>query len=93
MSNAQRLETLLKAACPGVRISPWEGGYIAWLDVSAAGLTGDEAAKQLEKEQAVLVDPGSEYGAGGKRFIRLNLATQARNMDEFVSRLSEIIRS
>ena len=93
MRNAQRLETLLKASCPGVRMSPWEGGYIAWLDVSAAGLTGDEAAERLEKEQAVLVDPGSEYGAGGERFIRLNLATQAKNIDEFVSRLSEIIRS
>ena len=69
------------------------GGYIAWLDVSAAGLTGDEAAERLEKEQAVLVDPGSEYGAGGERFIRLNLATQAGNMDEFAARLSEIIRS
>jgi cystathionine beta-lyase len=74
-------------------MSPWEGGYIAWLDVSAAGLTGDEAAERLEKEQAVLVDPGSEYGAGGERFIRLNLATQTRTLDEFVSRLSEIIRS
>ena len=93
MRNAQRLETLLKASCPGVRMSPWEGGYIAWLDVSAAGLTGDEAAERLEKEQAVLVDPGSEYGAGGERFIRLNLATQAKNMDEFAARLSEIIRS
>ena len=93
MSNARRLDGRLKAACPGVRMSPWEGGYIAWLDVSAAGLTGDEAAGRLEKEQAVLVDPGSEYGAGGKRFIRLNLATQTKNMDEFVSRLSEIIRS
>ena len=41
----------------------------------------------------MLVDPGSEYGAGGEGFIRLNLATQAKNMDEFVSRLSEIIRS
>ena len=93
MRNAQRLETLLKASCPGVRMSPWEGGYIAWLDVSAAGLTGDEAAERLEKEQAVLADPGSEYGAGGERFIRLNLATQAGNMDEFAARLSEIIRS
>lgn len=92
-ANAGRLERLLSAACPGVRMSPWEGGYIAWLDVSAAGLTGDEAAKRLENEQAVLVDPGSEYGEAGRRFIRLNLATQEKNMDEFAHRLSEIVRS
>ena len=74
-------------------MSPWEGGYIAWLDLSAAGLTGNEAAARLEKEQAVLVDPGSEYGAGGENRSRLNLATQTGKIDEFVLRLSEIIRS
>ena len=92
-ANADRLRQLLAASCPGVRMSPWEGGYIAWLDFSVAGLTGDEVSARLEKEQAVLVDPGSEYGAGGENCVRLNLATQNINMDEFVARLSEVLRS
>jgi cystathionine beta-lyase len=92
-TNARRLERLLKKNCPDVRMSPWEGGYIAWLDLSAAGLTAEEAADRLEKEQATLVDPGSEYGQGGERCIRLNLATQERNIDEFVLRLREVLRS
>ena len=92
-ANARRLEQMLKNNCPDVRMSPWEGGYIAWLDLSAAGLTAEEAADRLEKEQAALVDPGSEYGAGGERCIRLNLATQERNIDEFALRLSEVLRS
>ena len=92
-ANARRLEQLLKRNCPDVRMSPWEGGYIAWLDLSAAGLTAEETADRLEKEQATLVDPGSEYGPGGEHCIRLNLATQERNIDEFVLRLSEVLRS
>ena len=52
-----------------------------------------DLSDRLEKEQATLVDPGSEYGPGGERCIRLNLATQERNIDEFVLRLSEVLRS
>ena len=58
-------------ACP---ILPLEGSYLAWLDCSATGLTSAELAARLEKEEKLMLNPGTMYGAAGEGFLRINLA-------------------
>ena len=82
---------LLKRLLPELSMSPLEGGYIAWLDVSGTGTDGNGFAEAMEKQQAVLVDRGSEYGPGGENHIRINLATPRANIREFAARVHALL--
>jgi cystathionine beta-lyase len=89
--HAAENAVLLKKLLPELSMSPAEGCYIAWLDVSGAGMDGDAFADAMEKEQAVLVDRGSEYGPGGENHIRVNLATPQANIREFAARVHALL--
>ena len=82
---------LLAKRLPELPMSPREGGYTAWLDVSGTGMDGDAFAEALEARQAVLVDPGSEYGPGGQEHIRVNLATPRANIETFAARAGDLL--
>ncbi|MGW2655700.1 MalY/PatB family protein [Streptomyces sp. NPDC001478] len=65
---AERLNT----AFPGLGWEPPQAGYLAWIDVRAAGVTDDEALQRvLIERERVAVMPGGVYGAEG--FVRLNV--------------------
>ena len=87
----QGLDTLLSVICdnyeyirnriqnelPLAVLSPLEGTYLAWLDLSGyLGKADENGMKHFVQEKARLaVDYGQWFGAGGNGFIRLNLAT------------------
>ncbi len=87
--NAEMLERQI-SECPGMQMCMPEGGFIAWLDTTGTGMTGDVLAERLREEEAVLVDPGSEYNPGGEHFLRINLATPEKNIREFGERLQAV---
>lgn len=62
---------------PKAVLSPLEGTYLAWLDLSGyLGKAGEEDMKDFVQTKARLaVDYGAWFGKGGEGFIRLNLAT------------------
>lgn len=62
---------------PKAVLSPLEGTYLAWLDLSGyLGKAGEAEMKDFVQNKARLaVDYGEWFGAGGAGFIRLNLAT------------------
>lgn len=76
--NYNHLAGRLIKELPKAVLSPLEGTYLAWLDLSAyLGKAGEEGMKELVQNKARLaVDYGEWFGAGGKGFIRLNLAAR-----------------
>lgn len=67
----------LKKELPKAVLSPLEGTYLAWLDLSGyLGKAGEDDMKEFVQEKARLaIDYGQWFGQGGEGFIRLNLAT------------------
>lgn len=61
---------------PQCVVTPLEGTYLAWVNISATGLDSEQLAQRLEHEAHVKVSPGIIYGTPGDKFIRINLATQ-----------------
>ena len=79
--NARRLETAV-AGIDGIRTTPVEGTYLAWLDVSALGLA--DAAAAFE-DRGLGLHAGEEFGDPG--FLRLNFGCPRSILDLAIDRL------
>ncbi len=75
---------------PDYRVTPLEGTYLLWVDISASGMNGAEFAEKLERDCKVMVSPGTIYGPGGENFIRINLACPRSRLFEALGRLSNL---
>lgn len=88
--NRRRLGERLAAELPAVRHLPPEATYLAWLDLSAAGL-GDDPAPGLLASAKVALSRGVDFGPEGAGFVRLNFATSRPVLDEILDRLVRAI--
>lgn len=69
---AKRDVLVAMAAARGLRVHGSEAGLYLWLEVPQ-GVDSDVAYAELCREQGILVAPGSFFGEGQERFVRLAL--------------------
>jgi cystathionine beta-lyase len=89
--NRRLLAELLGDRLPGVRFTPPQATYLAWLDCDALELGEDPAATFLEKGR-VQLSSGIAFGTGGRGFARFNFATSRSIMEEAVDRMARATR-
>lgn len=65
--------------------------YLLWVDVSAYTNDSEKFASELREATGLFVSDGVEYGSGGERFIRINLATRRANVEDGMSRLASFV--
>ncbi|NHB76199.1 MalY/PatB family protein [Rhodobacter calidifons] len=75
------------AAIPGLRSTPLEATYLAWVDFSGTGMAPAEFIARVEKQARIATNHGSAFGTGGESFLRFNLACPRAQVAEAVSRL------
>jgi arginine:pyruvate transaminase len=71
-----------------------EGGMFVMVDVRKTGLTGDDFARRLLAEEAVVTMPGESFGEGGSGHLRVALTvdeTQITEASKRIRRLAERI--
>ncbi|MDP9429745.1 MAG: aminotransferase class I/II-fold pyridoxal phosphate-dependent enzyme [Actinomycetota bacterium] len=83
--NRRLLAELIGTHLPGVRYTPPEGTYLAWLDCRELDLA-EPGAFFLEQAGVALTD-GALCGAAGTGFVRLNVATPRPVLTEVVERM------
>lgn len=88
--NRALLRALLTEHLPGVRYTPPAAGYLAWLDCSALGL-GDDPGQAFLKRGRVALSNGPMFGAPGRGFARLNLATSRVLLEDAVLRMKSAL--
>jgi cystathionine beta-lyase len=81
-----RLPDLLAQHAPGVRVTPAQATFLAWLDFRDTKIAGDPAAAVLERGRLSLL-PGTDFGSVGKGFARLNVGTSHELVEESVQRI------
>jgi cystathionine beta-lyase len=86
-ANRRLLAELLATALPAIRYRPPDATYLAWLDCRDLGL-GDDPAAYFERQARVALNAGPSFGAPGRGFVRLNLATAPVNLTDAVRRMS-----
>ncbi|HEX6255502.1 MAG TPA: aminotransferase class I/II-fold pyridoxal phosphate-dependent enzyme [Euzebyales bacterium] len=84
--NRRLLADLLARHLPAIDHRPPDATYLAWLDCRALGLGDDPAAVFLERGRVAL-NSGHTFGAQGRGFVRLNLATSPELLDDAVRRM------
>lgn len=77
------------ASIPGLRSMPLEATYLAWVDASHAGMSGQEFLGRVEKQARIATNYGHTFGKGGEEFLRFNFAAPRAMVDEAVARLKE----
>jgi cysteine-S-conjugate beta-lyase len=83
--NRRLLAQLVAEHLPGVRYTPPEGTYLAWLDCRGLGLP-EPGAFFLERAGVALID-GLLCGVAGEQYVRLNIATPRPVLTEVVERM------
>jgi cysteine-S-conjugate beta-lyase len=89
--NRRLLARLLSEHLPQVGYEPPQASFLAWLDCRALGLGDDPAAVFLDKGR-VAVSPGPDFGAEGRGFARLNMATSPELLEEAVRRMAAAVQ-
>ncbi|MEU0940764.1 aminotransferase class I/II-fold pyridoxal phosphate-dependent enzyme [Embleya sp. NPDC005971] len=85
--NRRLLAGLLAEQLPGVRYTPAESTYLAWLDCRELGL-GDRPAAHFLEHGRVALTCGTDFGTGGAGHARFNLGTHPDIVAEAVRRMA-----
>ncbi len=75
------------AGIPGLRSTPLEATYLAWVDFSGTGMTPAEVIERVEKQAKIATNHGAAFGKGGEAYLRFNLACPRAQVAEAVARL------
>lgn len=87
-NNYQRLREVITSGLPGWKVCNSESTYLAWIDVSATGMSGDGMERYLLDKAKVRVSSGSIYGA--PEYIRINYACPRQRLEEAFSRITNL---
>lgn len=89
--NYRVLQTILEESEHEITVSPLEGTYLAWVDLSKA-LKGRNCVEVIQNQAKLAVDFGDWFGGdayGG--FVRINLATKEENIREAAERIVAVL--
>ena len=90
--NYQALRQFFDEQLPQCVVTPLEGTYLVWVDVSALTDSVDALCERLLNEGHVWVNPGTMYGPEtGRGFIRINIACPRSRLLEGLRRMKRII--
>ncbi|NPV07783.1 MAG: putative C-S lyase [Anaerolineae bacterium] len=89
-ANRDFLAAHVAANLPGVRITPVEGTFLAWLDCRELALPGGPSRFFLEEARVDLSD-GATFGAQGEGFVRLNFACSRGVLQEALDRMAKAL--
>jgi len=68
-----------------------EGAFYAFPDIRPTGLSSEEFAQQLLKEEHVACVPGDAFGPSGEGFVRCSYATGLDDIREAVERIGRFV--
>ncbi len=89
--NIDYLHEALQRDVPNVHLVYPESTYIPILDMSELGMTQAELKAFMAEEVGAALNSGDTFGPGGEGFMRINVATQRKNIVQFVENLKNAI--
>lgn len=68
------------------------GAFYTFPNISRFGMSSEEFATELLKEEKVAVVPGTAFGASGEGFVRISYAYSLKNLKEALSRIERFVK-
>jgi cysteine-S-conjugate beta-lyase len=75
------------ARIPGLRSTPLEATYLAWVDFSGTGMAPAEVIDRVQKTAKIATNHGATFGLGGESYLRFNIACPRAQVAEAIARL------
>jgi aminotransferase len=69
-----------------------KGAFYAFPSIKKTGMTSEEFAEKLLKEEKVAVVPGTAFGQGGEGYVRCCYATSLAEIEEALSRMGRFVK-
>ncbi|MEM6322234.1 MAG: PatB family C-S lyase [Pseudomonadota bacterium] len=74
-------------ALPGIEVMGMHATYLAWVNFEKTGLGIEEVTERLTQRARIGMSPGSQFGAGGDRYHRFNIAMPRARLMEAIERI------
>jgi cystathionine beta-lyase len=84
-ANRNAVSTFVAERLTGVRLTPVEGTYLAWLDCREA--VTEDPHEFFLREGRIALNAGSMFGPGGSGFVRLNCACPRATLMDGLERM------
>jgi len=75
----------------GLRTSEPKGAFYVFPQITSTGLTSDQFAEQLLRQESVAVVPGSAFGPAGEGHVRCCYATSEAELKEALVRIERFV--
>jgi cystathionine beta-lyase len=89
--NRQLIHDFLQNELPQIKMMVPEATYMAWLDFSALGMKQDDLTKFMIHEAGLGLNSGTQFGAGGEGWMRLNFGCPRSILEEGLTQLKTAI--
>ena len=90
-SNFAILSDFVKEYMPKAFLSPMEGTYLAWLNVSFLGIEDEKLVDFFAEKTGIVPSAGYVFGEEGRGFIRLDIAVPESVLKEALERIKNIL--
>ena len=91
--NKRIAADFINAEIPGLKANYSRATYLLWIDISGVSDDSVDFCEQLRASTGLYLSDGAEYGESGRRFVRMNLATQRERVLDGLSRLKKGVES
>lgn len=85
--NKRRAVQFITDELPMLHAAMPEATYLLWINCRGVTADADGLAAFLRRETGLFLSKGSQYGAGGRAFLRMNLACPRVILEDGLSRL------
>lgn len=85
--NRRIVSEFIQNKIPKIKLVKSEATYLLWLDCGEIGLKSDVIARFIREKTGLYVSDGVQYGKGGERFLRLNIACPKERLLDGLERL------
>ena len=85
--NRRTVAEYITSEIPGITYVPSEATYLLWLYCGRLCENTTDLAREIRSETGLYLSAGTGYGAGGERFLRLNIACPRETVLDGLDRL------
>ncbi len=90
--NRRLLAEHFERELPEFTLTPMEGTYLGWFNISCTGLKAAEVESILVEQAHVRLNAGEMYGPGGSDFLRINLALPRSVLSTALASITPVLR-
>ena len=89
--NKMIVRDFLNSELPQIKLVRGDGTYLLWLDCSYLDMDSRKLVSSIRKTTGLFLMPGSDYGKGGRYFLRMNIACPKSMLNDGLDRLKKAV--